>query len=513
MVRRKPFLITAIVQNSILETEHVNQQTPKPSLRYEELQVTRSNIKRPQSFFFVLACLIFILSTTARASAADPDNVIWTLLLHEGRLPNCILQFTHLAKDDCGQLCLDVDTRNNRSDWHSCITLPKGLLKAGQDYRVRVKYEVIDRPGEDSFFYVFARSPSLGYDADHWQKWNGQTGASGVAELRLSPTADDYQIVAGIRNQGALRIRGMSIRQSGGWTAIPLDSNAGANAPPVPPTGAQSFKVQSPANKNGIVINLADFGAVAGDDLASEEGLDRNLTAFKSAIAKCRETRASRLIVPKGIYRITSGGTIPFEDLSDFVFDGGGSTFLFDKIPGGPGVSIKNCNRTVFCNFNIDWDWKKDPLASIGRITKVSADSRFFEMRFEKNAQLDLERWGGLIPLDEKLRVPGPGKAFGALQSGKLQALDSNTVRFWPGQKMVPAVGQLYLLRHHAYDRHCIFMDSNTHLSLQNINIFSFPGIGFIIGGGQHHFELLHCRITHPENNRRPITTACGSRC
>jgi hypothetical protein len=44
-------------------------------------------------------------------------------------------------------------------------------------------------------------------------------------------------------------------------------------------------------------------------------------------------------------------------------------------------------------------------------------------------------------------------------------------------------------------------------LSLQYVTIYSFPGIGFITGGDQHHFELLHCRITFPENERRPITT------
>lgn len=54
-------------------------------------------------------------------------------------------------------------------------------------------------------------------------------------------------------------------------------------------------------------------------------------------------------------------------------------------------------------------------------------------------------------------------------------------------------------------------MASNTHMSLQDVTIFSFPGIGFIAGGDLHHLELQHCRITHPDSDRRPITvTADG---
>jgi hypothetical protein len=51
-------------------------------------------------------------------------------------------------------------------------------------------------------------------------------------------------------------------------------------------------------------------------------------------------------------------------------------------------------------------------------------------------------------------------------------------------------------------------MGGNTHLSLRNVNIYTFPGIGFITGGDQHHFELLNCRIAPPANERRPITTS-----
>ena len=166
---------------------------------------------------------------------------------------------------------------------------------------------------------------------------------------------------------------------------------------------------------------------------------------------------------------------------------------------------IENCTRTVLKNFSLDWDWKVDPLASIGRVTKV--DPAYFEMRFETAAPLDPKRWVTMNPLDEKLRVPGTGTEFGDFRPKAIDRLDPQTVRVWPSYRVPAKAGQLYLLRHYTYEKHAIVMASNMHLSLQYVTIFSFPGIGFISGGDQHHFELLHCRITYPDKERRPITT------
>jgi polygalacturonase len=116
-----------------------------------------------------------------------------------------------------------------------------------------------------------------------------------------------------------------------GWTTTPLASGSRDMQPPaVVATGAQSFTVDPPANLNGPVLNLADFGAVADGDSPPSSGPDRNHAAFVAALAKCREIKASKLIVPKGVYRITFGETVVFEGLSDFIFDGG-ELFIVDS--------------------------------------------------------------------------------------------------------------------------------------------------------------------------------------
>jgi parallel beta-helix repeat protein len=343
-----------------------------------------------------------------------------------------------------------------------------------------------------------------------WSKWHDSTGSRGIAQLRVSPRADDYGICVGIHNQGAMRIENLRIIRGNGFTEVPLQSTYGGEQPAPQMTGAREFTVDPPNNKKGAVLNLADFGCVSEDSAARTpiaDNEDRNLDALNAAIAKARETNASKLTVPKGTYRITSGKSIAFKNLHDFEFDGGGSTFLFDKIPGGHGIVISDCFRTVFRDFNLDWDWNKDPLASIGKITKLAPDKSYFEMRFEKDVPLDPKRWVTMLQLDEKLMVPGPGPEFGNFNPKSIESIDAKTVRVYPSYKMSPVVGQYYLLRHYTYEKHGFAMGGNAHLSLQDVNIYSFPGLGFITGDDQHHVELLRCGIKFPPNERRPITT------
>jgi hypothetical protein len=151
-------------------------------------------------------------------SGWSANELIWQLRLQPGHPPNCTVALTRVARDSKGQLCLEADSRHDKSEWHSCIVLPQGLLKAGQDSVVTVDYEVIDRSSPDAYFYVFGRSNRLGISADHWEKWHGEPGAPDVAKLRIFPTADDYAIIAGIHNQGAMRIRSIKVLHGDGWS-------------------------------------------------------------------------------------------------------------------------------------------------------------------------------------------------------------------------------------------------------------------------------------------------------
>ena len=443
----------------------------------------------------------------ASGVVAVADDVVWQLRLQNGRPTDCWLSSTRVGQDTGNRPFLESDTRGAKGDWNVCIILPKGLLKVNQDYVVSLDYDVVDRL-PDSHFYVLARSNRLGYGADKSQRWSGEPGTRGTIKLRFTAGADDFIISAGIFKQGAIQIRNLKVVHGSGWVSLPMERNAGDQKDPTTPTEIQPFTVAPPANPTGLVLNLADFGAVANGDSPPSTEPDRNHAALVAAIAKCQEVKASKLIVPKGVYRITSGDSIIFDGLTDFIFDGGGSTFLFHEIKGGAaGVVIRNCTRTVFTHFNVDWDWKISPLASVGRVIKV--DPKFFEMRFETAAPLDSNRWITMNPLDEQLRVPGAGQEVGIPKLNRIESLDTQTVRVWPSQPVTPKLGQLYLLRHYTFEKHAFVMSSNTHLSLQDVAIFSFPGNGFQTGGDQHHVELANCRITYPP---KPETTKIDKR-
>jgi hypothetical protein len=152
---------------------------------------------------FCRVALIFIVALVGVEVRAQASDAIWQLDFQNGHPVNCTLAFTRVDRGDQGRPILVADTRGNKIDWHSCITLPKGLLKAGKDYLVTLDYQVIEKSSADTYFYVFGRSDQLGLGADHWQTWHGEPGARGEAKLRISPSANDYVINVGIHNQGA----------------------------------------------------------------------------------------------------------------------------------------------------------------------------------------------------------------------------------------------------------------------------------------------------------------------
>src|SRR5271169_5496167 len=77
--------------------------------------------------------------------AAGADGSVWQLRLQGGHPANCTLALTRVAKDDKGRPILEADSRRDKSEWHSCTTLPRGLLREGKEYVVALDYEIIER--------------------------------------------------------------------------------------------------------------------------------------------------------------------------------------------------------------------------------------------------------------------------------------------------------------------------------------------------------------------------------
>ena len=106
------------------------------------------------SFFFSLFLAVpAAVEQDADRLTGNAGDVIWQLNLKNDQPTDYQLQFTRVVKDENKQSVLEANSRNDNGEWHSCITLPKGLLKTGESYFITLDYEIIDSSGESGAHY------------------------------------------------------------------------------------------------------------------------------------------------------------------------------------------------------------------------------------------------------------------------------------------------------------------------------------------------------------------------
>ena len=275
--------------------------------------------------------------------------------------------------------------------------------------------------------------------------------------------------------------------------------------PSFTPTGAQEFDVEMPRATGGCVLEAADFGVA--------ESNPDNLPALKAALAAAKERKAARLVLKKGVYRLTTNEALTLEGLSDFTFDGGDSTFISHR-RSAAFMYVNECTRVRVANFKVDWDWAREPLASLVRVAAVQKDSYDLEFVDYPDFPCKESHLVILSAFDPKTRSVG-------LEDGITRAIDfrrtnkPDAYRTWlaPNRvrvKQAPAgiaPGQLYRLQHYYYQMNGVNMRSNAHLRLENVTILSTPGHAFLICGTQHHTLFDHVDIVAPRDDRRRIIT------
>ena len=301
------------------------------------------------------------------------------------------------------------------------------------------------------------------------------------------------------------------------FTSITNDSTTEPCKPMKLPELPEPIIIDLPKPAGTLEVSVADFGAVADGPDGIAKNVDGNVEAFNKAIEYCRQHKASKLTVPKGVYRITSPKSIVIKEMEDFIFDGQDSTLIFSKIGDLKsfdfGFTITDCNRVAIRNINIDWDWNIQPLACIVRIIEASGDKKCFDVKFEYTEPVSPEKFlcFGFSPLDEQTLTPGSGTQFFYFGLEKVEKLLSDVLRVRTKKPIDLKKGKLYLVRNYFTDKPCFVMESNSHLTLDDIQIYSFPGMGFIVLGDQHHWQMLNCKITHHPARWRPVSiTADG---
>ncbi|RMD78462.1 MAG: hypothetical protein D6820_09905, partial [Lentisphaerae bacterium] len=255
-----------------------------------------------------------------------------------------------------------------------------------------------------------------------------------------------------------------------------------------------------------MVVSVAEFGA--------NPHAPDNYTAFQQAIDACRQRKASKLIIPRGVYHFRSHSPLYFSGFTDFVLDGQGAELIFHK---SRYMKWKNCRRIVIKNVILDWDWGKEPLAYLAKIVNIGTNHRFLDFKFFNVRKIDKGiRWRSMIPLDHATLRPGlPGKrevwnpAFNTVES-----LAPDVLRVYPAKSSRFTryeVGDFVCVRTYVYEYHAISFKDVSHVLLDSINIYSAAGMGFVVSGDSHHMAWKKCRIEPRPGTRRPISiTADG---
>ena len=245
-----------------------------------------------------------------------------------------------------------------------------------------------------------------------------------------------------------------------------------------------------------------------------------NTAALQAAIKHCWEVNASRLVVPKGVYRFTSDQTVLFEGLKDFVFDGNGSKFVFYKKYNNL-FQISNCERVEFKDFKVDWD--VDPLGSVVKVENVnpldgSVDLLFVDYDKFSRDVIRIRKMEGLDKATMSVGCEGCVDIFfefvyGTDPHDRTHWLSGNQLRLFATEhdqiekfKNNLTAGMLFRIRHYGYDMHGLVLTDNVHLTLRDIDIYSCPGHALLSSGEQHHWQFIQVNIVPPPGKKRPIT-------
>ena len=305
------------------------------------------------------------------------------------------------------------------------------------------------------------------------------------------------------------------------------------------PTGSAKFKVEQPRDADGVVVKATDFGLNESREDCGE--------VIKKALEHCKKVGASRLEIPKGVYKFFDKSGILVEGFKDFTIEGNGSTFIFRRysefkdnklyIPEGSVESsflVRNCERIKLCNFIMDWDWATDPLASVIKVINNHVDKKgvsYFDVEFVGYKHYPLYkkpmRVKVITALNEKL--DGFVREKGKLSQGyygtgnghygsKNEWLSPNTARIYPAIKPenLPLLkhyefefsksknhvhselckpGHVMRLMHYYYGKNAFNLDSNTHITLSDIHIAGTRGMGIVVLGTQKYMLFERVKI------------------
>jgi hypothetical protein len=275
-----------------------------------------------------------------------------------------------------------------------------------------------------------------------------------------------------------------------------------ASIRPAEAQAVDNFNIMEPAVATTII-----YASTYGVSTANPD----NSAQLQRAINACPDDKC-KVIVGPGTYRMSGANSVLFSVMRDFEFDGGGATFLFRResiVNQATGQSpslfyIFRCTRCRWTNFVVDWDWSRWALAST--VSVVSATSTEWQFRFVDETAVntstifDYEVLSQLDPATGSMGVRN-GKEFfiqgsltsatqifpsnarlGTLANVAVQSSNVIALRFANAMSRIPAIGELYLLRHLVYEIHGFYGRGCVHCTFTSITFRGVPGKCWTLG-------------------------------
>ncbi len=412
---------------------------------------------------------------------------------------------------------LEIDsTKSEKKGFNRIINTKKRLLKPDTQYTLKFSVLMTEKTSE-KFLHTFARN-AVTQNAKRDVVMKNANYTSGKFEdvkvsFKTNQNAKDYSYYITIFGGTKCVIKNFSIIEGTFDKTVFIGEKSEeykldrASLP----TGAKEFSVDLPKNKYDIVVKASDFGV--------KEGAENIVEKINTALKYCKKIGAAKLVFEKGKYKTTEEYSISLDGMKDFEFDGNGSTFIFRKDKGSSNMRIQNCERVKVHNFNFDWDWKKDPLASIVEVIDLKKngkdsyiDLKFIEYKKFPRKDTRIVNLSSYDPKTKSVGLEGGFTVYYEFLDGKLSKqpewLSKNILRVFSDDKKIRKIekGHLFRLQHFYYGLGGINLTSNEHLTLKDINIFSCKGHAFVMGGTQKFTHFDNVNIVRPFVKRRPIT-------
>lgn len=264
---------------------------------------------------------------------------------------------------------------------------------------------------------------------------------------------------------------------------------------------------------------------VYGSQFGMSPELEDNTAALTAAFAYCAEHPYTELVIEKGVYMFCNRASIKLDNLIGIKLNGNGSEF---RVKYCNLFALNGCRVVELCNLIIDWDWERSRLADLVRIAHREDDGEITRIDYEfleiDNVDPETMEWRNMYTYDPDTLTPGIPKhreIYFAPYWGKpstfkkVEKIADNMLRVHhPSNKTIDLIeeNQIYLLRHYVYDTNAInVFGQSENITFDNVTIYSFPGMGYLIFGLSSRIQIINSKITlRPDTKRRISTCSDG---